>query len=436
MPLHRPLVLAVLLAGAAPPVLTGLAAQTLADRIEQLFTFGTCGQPLCLDGSALVGHGNHFIPATTSSAGSIISFIETSIGTAVSNLPVSAASSGVTFKFVGGVPVKTSTSAGPIFAERAQTLGKGRFFIGANVTQQAFERLRGVRLDNLHFNFGHQDIPPAPDSLGDPSFENDLVSVSMVMNLDLLVATGFMTWGIVDGVDVSLAVPFVHTSLSGNSVAQITPFGSGASTPHYFGTDVNGNPILAAVSSTDGSASGIGDIAGRLKVNVFQSQKVGVAVLADARFPTGDDANLLGAGAFSGRGLGIVSMRFGAFSPHANLGYVFRDDSLANNGVLTTFGFDHLLAPWATLAVDFIGEWQVGDSKITVPQPIVYAAPFARVVPATAIPEQKDDQMATSIGMKFVTPSGMTFVANALFPLRDSGVQPNTIWTAGIEYNF
>lgn len=431
MPLRRPLVVAVLLAGTTP-----LAAQTLEDRIVQLFTFGTCGQPLCLDGSQLVGHGNHFIPATTTGAGSIISFIETSIGTAVSNLPVSAASSGVTFKFVGGVPVKTSTSAGPIFAERAQTLGRGRFFIGANVTVQSFERLRGVRLDNLTFNFGHQDIPPAPDSLGDPSFENDLVTVNVAMNLDLMVATAFLSWGIVDGVDVSVAVPFVHTSLSGNSVAQITPFGSGASTPHYFGTDINGNPILTAVSSTDGSATGIGDVAGRLKINVHQTQKVGVALLADARFPTGDDANLLGAGAFSGRGLGVVSMHFGPFSPHANVGYVFRDDSLANNGVLATLGFDHLLASWATLAVDFLSEWQVGDSKISVPPPIVYAAPFARTVQATAIPEQKDDQVGASIGMKFVSGSGMTFVGNVLFPLLDSGVQPPTIWTLGLEYNF
>src|SRR5512134_2910830 len=39
-----------------------LGAQTLRDEIVQLFTFGTCGEPLCLEG-ALGGHGGRFIPA-------------------------------------------------------------------------------------------------------------------------------------------------------------------------------------------------------------------------------------------------------------------------------------------------------------------------------------------------------------------------------------
>jgi hypothetical protein len=30
----------------------------------------------------------------------------------------------------------------------------------------------------------------------------------------------------------------------------------------------------------------------------------------------------------------------------------------------------------------------------------------------------------------------MTLIANALFPLRDAGVQPGAVWTGGLEYNF
>jgi len=85
----------------------------------------------------------------------------------VSNTPVGSTSSGVTYQFVGGLPVKTATSGGPIFGERAQTLGKGRFFVGANVSAMHFERLRGVRMDDVEFNFTHQDTPPL-DTLGSP----------------------------------------------------------------------------------------------------------------------------------------------------------------------------------------------------------------------------------------------------------------------------
>lgn len=427
----------VVATGVALVVLSGtVMGQALRDRIStELFTFGTCGQPLCLEGSQLVGHGDHFIPAQVSGAGSIIAFLSNAIAISVSNVPVSAASSGATFSFVGGQPVKTSSSAGPIFGERAQTLGRGRFFIGTNVTGMHFQRVRGVRLDQLVLNFAHQNVPPT-DTLGSPDFENDLIQVRVGMNVDLLVTTVFMSWGIVDGIDLGVAVPFVHTSVSGQSVAQVLPFGSGLSTPHYFGTDAGGNAVLTAVAATNGSATGIGDVAGRLKISVIQTGRVGIALLADARFPTGDEANLLGAGKFSGRGLGIVSVRIGGFSPHANIGYIIRDANLENNGVLTTFGFDQLIGPWATLAFDVLSEWQLGAPKLAIPGAIVYQTPFPRTVPATDIPDRKDHQMAASIGFKFTTPRNLNIVTNILVPLRDAGLQPSAVWTGGLEYNF
>lgn len=408
------------------------AQQTLTDQIVRLFTFGTCGEPLCLEG-ALGGHGGHFIPSAVNSTERVISFVTSAIGSAVADIPISAASGGTSYRFEGGVPVATTTSAGPIFAERAQTLGRGRFFLGLNVTGQSFSEMRGVRMDNLHFNFTHADTPPI-DTLGSPDFENEVIAVQVAMDVSLLVTTAFASWGIVDGVDIGVAVPLVHTSLTGSSVAQVQPFGPG--TPHRFATDVNGNPVLTAVSSADASASGIGDVAARVKISIFQSTKVGVAVLGDARFPTGDEKDLLGAGAFSGRGYGIVSMRFGAFSPHANVGYVFRDDTLSNDGVLAILGFDHLLGRWATLAVDFLSEWQVGESKLQVPGPVTYQAPYVRTVQATDIPNQNDDHMAASMGFKFTTGRGMTLVANVLLPLLNSGVQAPVVWTGGLEYNF
>src|SRR5260370_37066590 len=106
-------------------------AQALRTKIRtDLFTFGTCGQPLCLAGS-LAGHGMHFIPATQSAAGSMLDLLGNAIAASVSNTPVSATSSGVTYEFVGGLPVKTSTSGAAIFGARAQPLAPGRSFAGA-----------------------------------------------------------------------------------------------------------------------------------------------------------------------------------------------------------------------------------------------------------------------------------------------------------------
>jgi len=422
---------------AALVALAGSAVgQGLRERIStELFTFGTCGQPLCLAGVGSSGeHGDHFIPAQVSGAGAILAFLSNAIGVGVGNVPVSAASSGTTFSFEGGVPIKTSSSAGPIFAERAQTLGRGRFFVGTNVTGLHYEHLRGVPLDQLRLNFSHQDTPPL--GVGNPDFESDLVQVDVAMDINLLVTSVFASWGIVDGLDLSLLVPIVHTSVSGQSVATVLPIGSGTATPHYFGTDALGNPILAAVAATQGSASGLGDIAARVKINVFQSRTVGVSLLADGRIPTGDEDDLLGAGRFSGRGLGIVSVRIGGFSPHANVGYVYHDAELENDAVLATVGFDNLLGPWATLAVDLITEWQVGESKLQLPGPINYTEPFARTVESSFIPDRKDNMAALSLGFKFVLPRGMTIITNAMIPLSDAGLQPSAVWTGGLEYNF
>src|SRR5206468_9966964 len=81
----------------------------------------------------------------------------------------------------------------------------------------------------------------------------------------------------------------------------------------------------------EGSATGIGYIATRVKVNLMRSERTNFSVLGDVRFPTGSADDLLGSGHIAARGLGILSARFGAFSPHANIGYLFRGGSTQNS---------------------------------------------------------------------------------------------------------
>ena len=408
-----------------------LAAQGLRQEIEHdLFTFGDCGQPLCLGGS-LAGHGEHFIPAAEQNGGVLIGLIASSIAISVSNTPIASSSSGTTFRFEGGVPIKTSTSAGPIFAERAQTLGKGRFFASLNVTSTTFERLRGIPLSNLQFNFTHENVPPL-DTMGMPTFENDLVQVQVAFNASTIVSTASLTWGIVDGLDLGVVVPFVHVSESGTSLAQILPI-SGTNV-HFFGDTAN--PTLTATSSTQGTASGLGDVGARLKINIAQTSHVGVGMFVDARFPTGDADNLLGSGAFMGRGLGIVSATWGNFNPHVNFGYTLRDAKDQNNSLSMVAGFDQLVSSFATMALDVLGEWRVGESALQIPPPVEYQYPYTRSVNVTNIPGSEDNYLSLAFGFKFQTRAGMRIVANGLFPLRNSGMQPSATWTGGIEYNF
>ena len=52
----------------------------------------------------------------------------------------------------------TSSSAGPIFGERVQTVGRGRFLVGVNVTGVRFTSVRGVPLNNIALVFTHENI--------------------------------------------------------------------------------------------------------------------------------------------------------------------------------------------------------------------------------------------------------------------------------------
>src|SRR5216117_3719906 len=145
---------------------TALNAQGLRDKISQLFIFTAGQDPLFLGGtagsdSATALHADHFIPSARAENGALISFIGNAISGNVANFPVSATSGGSTFRFEGGAPVRTSVSPGPIFAERAQTLGKGRVFVGVNINRLHFESLRGVGLNDIRLNFVHENVTGA-----------------------------------------------------------------------------------------------------------------------------------------------------------------------------------------------------------------------------------------------------------------------------------
>jgi hypothetical protein len=425
-----------------------LNAQGLRDEITQLFIFGPGQDPLFLAGSANAPggvsiHGNHFVPAANAANGSMIDFLTDAIGANVANVPLGATSSGATFRFEGGVPVKTSTSAGPIFGERAQTLGRGRVLAGLNYSSFHFKSLRGIPLSDIQLNFTHENVNfPSCDSLfhancalmGVPSFENDVMAFRLALDVNVHVTSFYLTYGLFDRLDVGVAIPLVKTTLTGSSFAQVIPFG-GDSAFHFFaGTPTN--PVLTASREVQGSSFGLGDIAIRAKVNLRETPRASVAILGDARLATGSAEDLLGSGSFAARGLAVVSARFSNFSPHANLGYLYRRSAKQNDAVLGTLGFDQLLGEYVTLAVDLVSELQVGQSKLTLPPPVSYDAPFRRTVDPTTIPNMRDDIFNGSFGFKFSTGTGATVIANALFPLNSGGLRTNVAFTGGVEYSF
>ncbi len=425
-------------------------AQGLRGKISDLFIFGSGDNPLFLAGSAdpnnpasIQAHGSHFIPSAVAQNGSLIDFITSAVSLNIANTPIGSTSGGETFRFEAGVPVPTSTSAGPFFVERAQTLGKGRTLLGIGQSRSHLASLRGVPLNNIQLFFTHQNVDFAGcDSIygascklmGVPSLENDVMQFDLNLDLDVQVTSLYATYGVTDQLDIGLVVPVVQTTLHGESNANIFPFG-GTTAAHFFaGTPAD--PVLNASRTVDGSAWGLGDVAVRTKYNVHQTPRASISLLGDVRFATGDVDNLLGTGQLAVRGLGIASVRFGDFSGHTNLGYEYRGGGLQNDAVIATAGFDDLMAPHVTIAADVVSELQVGRSKLTLPGPVQYDVPFKRTIDPTSIPDIADDIVNASFGFKFNAGNGFTILANVLAPLNRGGLRPNATFTTGVEFGF
>lgn len=448
--------LATLAALAGVLSMTALAAplaaqeQHLRDQISSLFIFGPGSDPLFLAGSAdpsnpasIQAHGRHFIPSSQAENGSVISFVIDAVGQSAANVPFGSTSGGEMFKFVGGVPVATSTSAGPIFAERAQTLGRGRLLVGLSHSGFHLATLRGVDLNDIPLTFTHENVNfPGCDTLyhdscakmGVPVLENDVINVRMKLDIDVAVNSLYLTYGVSDRVDVGAVIPVVSTSLRGESDAQIVPFGPPPVAHFFAGTPQN--PVLEATRAVFGDATGLGDVALRMKAGLHEGDRTSLAFLLDTRFPSGSTADLLGEGKFAGRGVFIVTSRFAELWTHANVGYLYRAGDRQNDAVLGTVGLTQQIAPHVTLATDLISELQVGDSKLTLPPPVHYDSPYQRVVDPTNIPNTRDDIVNGSFGFKIMPRRELTIIVNALFPLNRGGVRPNMIYTGGIEANF
>ena len=448
--LRRVLRLAVLSLALIASAPLAARAQSLRSRISDLFIFGAGQEPLFLAGSgdpnnpaALQAHGEHFIPASSAENASLISLISDALGASIGNIPIGSTSGGETFHFVGGVPVRTSTSAGPIFAERAQTLGRGRALVGASRTGFRFATLRGVDLHNIELTFTHQnvDFPGCAAAFGGdctkygiPAFENDVMDFRLSMDLDVHVTSMYVTYGVTDRIDVGLVVPIVQADFRGESTAQLQPFG-GTTTAHFFGGTA-ANPVLTANRQSLGSATGLGDVAVRAKFNVREASNASFAVLVDGRFPTGGEEDLLGSGKFSGSALAILDSRLGDFSPHVNAGYLHHAGDRQNDAVLGTIGFDQRMSDAFTLAADLVTQLQVGDSKLVLPGLVSYEAPFRRTLNPTNIPSIRDDVVNGSFGVKLAPARNTIIVVNTLFPLNRGGLRPNIVYTAGIERTF
>src|SRR5262249_18979629 len=158
----------------------------------------------------------------------------------------------------------------PIYSERADTIGRGHVSFGVSYQRFRFGKLDGLNLHAIPAVFTH--LPgTGPGGITEP-YEADVIKTVNNIDLHLDQAVVFASVGVTDRIDVSVAVPLVSVRMGATSSADIVRVsgptfsiaGQTFPNPHSFTSDLNS---LHNSYSSDGTASGIGDVTLRIKDN-------------------------------------------------------------------------------------------------------------------------------------------------------------------------
>ena len=394
-------------------------------------------------------HETHFIGADSPQF-QAVEQLNQQIANQLSTFPLASSAGGFTYTFDPnlGVFSRATDSFGPIYAERTDTIGRGRFNLGLNYSHYTFDHINDLSLRNggLKLVFTHIDTNGDASNL-QPWFEGDVITATLFVKIQTDITAFEMTYGLGDRFDVGIAVPIVHVELDAVTDATIDKLATATNSPgiHQF---LNGTSSETFQQS--GTASGVGDVVLRAKYRLTSSATPGLALGADVRLPTGDEGNLLGTGTTQVKFYAIGSAHLGAFSPRFNAGYTFSNhrsgqprlpDEISYSG-----GFDWALSPRLTFVVDALGR-TFRDTQIvsvenatfvanTNPSPVTPPVLNSAVLPRLVTRDGNLTTFLGSVGFKVNPVGNLLLTVNGLFSLNKNGLRDDFTPLIGLDYSF
>jgi outer membrane putative beta-barrel porin/alpha-amylase len=348
-------------------------------------------------------------------AGAIAPGIAAGISQAVTQeFPQAAVSPAFTFRYNPTLSVFERTTAvpGPLFSERATTLGRGQLNFSVGYSFIEFQDLNGTDLDAL---VNPVLIPttvgtPQPTTIVAPNGRTALyfpaaLSTDVIrMDLKAHVITPTLRYGVTDRWDVGVVIPIVRTSLKVRTTAvyQVeTPanfadptFGGG----FLFQQDASGNPIVSPATTAylnpdrtlstnpyglrfartqrasttlaraSGNSTGVGDITLRSKYHFWGDDQGGATWGLNLLLPSGDEDDFQGTGeTHVATFLYLSQVLQERFEPHLNVGVDFNADDVDRSSFLYAVGASVLVWNNMALIVDFLGRNEFGRLALSKP---------------------------------------------------------------------
>jgi hypothetical protein len=408
--------------------------------LSTLFTdlYGPRG--LIVDSLAtLPGEQSHTAHFTSSFQSDFSQFNTALVGQLVS-VPLPSPASGFTYRFDPslGVFQRTTTSFGPILADRAETIGAGRLAIGFAVQRFTFDTIEGLDLNAVPAVFTH-------DNAELRGGREDVITTVNSLRATVSQSTSFVTYGVSDRFDVSLAVPIVNIDLNVVSDATIHRLGTTNELTHFF-RQADGAVGDRRLFTAAGRADGIGYLTVWLKTTVGQRQYGGVAAGVDLRLPTGDPENLLGSGTTGVQPFAIWSASLATVSPHANVSYTWNGSSVLAGDPATgqsadfpdelryAAGAEVAMSQRVTLALDLAGRTVIGSERLL--SSTFHAQDGTSTFPNITFQRDTFNLLNGAIGTKINVAGRVLAEVNVLFALDDHGLRDRVTPLLGLQYTF
>jgi hypothetical protein len=383
-----------------------------------------------------VSHSAHF----NSGFESEFSQFGTALTGQIVSLPLPAPASGFTYQFDPGLGVftRSTSSFGPILAERADTIGARRVTIGFAYQRLAFDSIENIDLHSVPAVFTH-------DNAELRGGREDVITTVNTIESEVTRSAAFMTYGVTNNFDVSIAIPFISSDITVTSDATIQRIGTTIPEIHFFRAvdDTIGDRRLFTAF---GHATGPGDITVRLKQAIKKGQTHGLALGLDLRLPTGDERELLGTGAPAVQPFAAWSAAYGTLSPHINLGYQWNGSSILGGDldsgvsgdlpdvVVYALGAVVAVHPRVTFALDVLGRYIIDSPRVRLEE--FHALDGRSVFPNIAFDTGSINELSSAAGLKINVAGRLLVNTNLLVRLNSGGLRDKISPLVGIEYAF
>ena len=363
-------------------------------------------------------------------------------------IPVPSGSGGFAYEFNKSLNIfdRKSIGLGTIFNERVNTLGEGRFAVGAAYIRQDFDEYNGEDISNLRIRRGLFARRPFLGGF----IENGSVEATLDLDITTNTAAIWAIYGVTDWLDVSLLLPITEISLRARSTVRQVADGLIADLPAFLsdsqctqervesgqcriadftvirkGTPFDlrnpdtGEPTRSFSDRVDETRAGVGDLILRGKARFLDGAWGALGGLTELTLPTGDKDDFLGDDAFKARFLLLYSLSLWAnrLNFHLNGGGRVTSQTSHKNTLEYGSGVDLMVTERLSLVAEMTGSWRVDprlDSGGLLPSNFIDGA----------------------FGFKVNPFGGLIVSASFRIPATDDGLRSDLVYLAGLEYDF